>query len=331
LGLTNTQYEELMRAYSRRQSEDLRDRDRRVREAYARIPGLEQLEGEISSLAVSCALSRMDHSSAGEQEAHARREALIGQRRRLLRAAGFPEDQLQMRYTCPDCQDTGMAGGRECHCFRQAAVRLLQREAGLDTISEDESFSHFRLDFYPDDLIDPATGVSSRQHMQEILEQCQSFARPFKPGARNLLFYGDTGLGKTFLSHCIAREVTEQSCLVICCSASELFDQLASETFRRPGGGVSWDYILDCDLLILDDMGTELTNTFVASALFRIINSRLEDGRSTIISTNLRLPDFNQLYSERITSRITSHYELMKFYGRDIRIRRKLSSSVRRS
>ncbi len=342
MGLTNTQYDALMRMYSQRQLEARHEQEKRREEAYAAIPALEDLDREAgaASLARARVLLGGDGSApAGGNaviSAEGLRSALAdisARRARLLEAHGFPADYLEPRYTCPDCRDTGYVDGKRCRCFIRAATELLYDNTGLREVLARENFDTFSLDYYPEDLVHPQTGKSAKAYMQEVRALCLRFVRDFdlppeKRAVTNLFFYGGCGLGKTFLSHCIARELIETSHSVLCFSAGDLFDGLARETFRREdtsaGAAVSMEDLTACDLLILDDLGTEMTNTFVASALFRILSGRLSAARSTIISTNLPLQVFADTYSERVFSRITSSFRLIQLYGNDIRIQKKL-------
>ena len=161
--------------------------------------------------------------------------------------------------------------------------------------------------------------------MRTTVAACLRYIDEFDKTFSNLFFYGGTGLGKTFLSHCIAKELIERAHSVIYYSAFELFDLFAKNSFgRRETESDMTDYIFDCDLLIVDDLGTELTNSFVSSQLFLILNERLQRQKSTIISTNLPLGTFAELYSERVFSRITSNFQLFQLIGNDIRIQKKL-------
>ncbi len=263
----------------------------------------------------------------------------VQRRRELLVSAGFPADYLDPVYECPDCQDTGFIRDPDspgtihrCHCFHQAVIDLLYTQSGLKEILEKENFSTFSLDYYSSELKDPATGKTSRQNMEDILAYCKNALSCFDQIPANLFFYGDTGLGKTFLTHCIARELLESSHSVMYYSAFSLFEWLAQITFGKetadredPGVLSHIRYLYECDYLIIDDLGTELTNSFVSSRLFAILNERAARKKGTLISTNLSLPGFAQTYSERIFSRITSGYRLLHFFGNDIRIQKKLS------
>lgn len=164
--------------------------------------------------------------------------------------------------------------------------------------------------------------------MPPIIRTCQEYALNFRKDGKSMLFYGSVGTGKTFLSNCIAKELLDKGFSVIYFTSFQLFELLSgaisggSESFRQ-----AYEPLLESDLLILDDMGTELSNTFTVSKLFQILNERMLAGKSTIISTNLSLQDFRDIYSERVFSRITSSYTLLKFTGSDIRIRRKIAGS----
>lgn len=327
MGLTNSQYDALMRIYSKRQNQNAADLAARMEEAYSRIPQLRELD-EITSghaAALARAAARTGRSDrAGFLEKAGELTAL---RERLLESHGYPADFLSMRYTCPDCRDTGYIGSQPCHCFRQEASFLLYSQSGIADLKEDDGFARFDLSLYPENMTDPATGLSARKVMEHTLHESMEFVRCFGSPARHLFFYGETGLGKTFLSRCIAGELLRKGCSVIYYSAYDLFDALAKTTFGRADAEdpVDLAWLTGCDLLIIDDLGTELANAFVTSRLFLIINERINRGKSMIISTNLSLPVFHDTYSERTFSRISSSFTLLHFFGNDIRLQQKLA------
>ena len=341
MGLSNSQYETLMRGYSQQQSRSRRELEERRKKAYSAIPELSELDRKSGALGLARARAILgaDETPAADapgssEEFRARLEEISARRAALLKEHGLAPDYLEMRYACPDCRDTGYVNGERCHCFLQAAADLLYEQSGLRDILEEENFDTFSLDYYPDDLIHPQTGKSARLYMQEVRALCLRFVREFDLPAdqrahTNLFLYGGCGLGKTFLSHCIAKELIETSHYVLYFSAGDLFDRLAQETFRRDGAaqeedGVTFGDVCECDLLIIDDLGTEMTNTFVASGLFRILTRRLQENKSTVISTNLSLQAFSDTYSERVFSRITSSFKLIQLFGNDIRLQKKL-------
>ena len=237
----------------------------------------------------------------------------------LLKNAGYPVDYMEMHYTCPDCKDTGYIDRKKCHCFRQKEIQLLYSSSRMEKVLQKENFSSLSYDVYDEE---------QQKAMPSIIRTCQNFADTFTRDGRSMLFYGSVGTGKTFLSNCIAGQLLDQGYSVVYFTSFQLFELLSgtignsSEQFRE-----AYEPLLESDLLILDDMGTEVSNTFTVSKLFQILNERALSGRSTIISTNLSLQQFRDVYSERIFSRITSSFTLLKFAGSDIRIRRKLSGS----
>lgn len=328
MGLNNSQYDAIMRQYSKRQLAARHQLEEHRREAYGKIPQLSQIDRQVSSESLRCARRLLEDPAADTQELKSRMTGFSLQRAQLLREHGYPEDYLEMHYACPDCQDTGYQNGKKCHCFRQAAIDLLYTQSGMRRVLEEENFQTFSFDYYPEDMIHPTTGQSSRQMMQATVAACLRYIDEFDTHFSNLFFYGGTGLGKTFLSHCIARELIERTHSVIYYSAFELFEVAAKSAFNRDKEATEGrDYIFDCDLLIIDDLGTELTNSFVSSQLFLILNERIQAKKSTIISTNLSLPAFAETYSERVFSRITSQFQLFQLFGNDIRLQKKLQGS----
>ena len=295
-----------MREYSRRQSEVQRALEERRKEAYTRVPRLLEIDQEVASLSARKARALLLGQPASIEELREEVAALANERISLLKANGFPADYLKPHYFCRECQDTGYTDGhRKCACFKKA------------------DFEHFSFDWYSDTIKNEATGLTARQTAQRAYDTAWNFVQDFDSRFQNLFFYGSTGVGKTFLSHCIANALLESSHCVLYFSAFDLFDSMAQTAFSRksetdPGE----NFILDCDLLIIDDLGTELTNSFVSSQLFLCINERIARRKSTVISTNLTLEDFSATYSERTFSRIASNYQMLKLIGKDIRIQK---------
>ena len=253
-------------------------------------------------------------------------QELSEERRRLLTDYGYPADYLELHYDCKKCRDTGFIDGKKCSCFKQAAIELLYEQSKLSDILSRENFDTFDERWYDADDMDEATGKSSLELARIARKQACDFTQHFQDTFNNLFFYGHTGVGKTFLTHCIAREIIEQGHSVIYFSAYDLFDELAKRTFHSYDNSPDLpDHVGECDLLIIDDLGTELTNTFVQSRLFLLINERLTQKKPTIISTNLEIGAFSEMYSERTFSRIFSNYTMIKLTGRDIRFQKKLS------
>lgn len=329
MALKNIYYDEIMRRYQRKQLENKRLLDERTAEVLAALPQTDALNRQIAALSVSCARKYLEGDDHAIDSLRSDIAALSKKRSRMLTAAGYSADYLDMHYTCPDCRDTGYIGDKKCHCFRRAVIDLLYTQSNIREVLEEENFETFSYEYYSDRVKNPATGIGALTGMKRLVAECKEYLAHFDEEAENFFFYGDTGVGKTFLSHCIAKELIDTAHSVIYFSAFELFELFSKTTFHRGSELEDLEqmnsYIFDCDLLIIDDLGTELTNSFVSSQLFLCINERLLRRKSTIISTNLSLDVFRDTYSERVFSRISSGYRMRKLIGDDIRIRKKIS------
>jgi DNA replication protein DnaC len=322
LALQNAQYDQIMRDYNRRQLNNKHLFDEHRKKAYDEIPRLAEIDDEIATLSIKKAHSLLGGPSADWDLATAI-ETLSQERLALLVMHDYPKDYLMMKYDCPKCKDTGYVGGTKCPCFQKAATELLYAQSNIKDLITTHNFKNFSLDYYDDDVIASDTSFTPRETARQAFRKVHQFIDFFSEQNDNLFLYGHTGVGKTFLSHCIAKELLDKGFCVIYFSAFDLFDQFAKGTFSNSAEAAGQnEFILNCDLLIIDDLGTELTNRFVGSALFLCINERLMRGKSTIISTNLSIEDFAETYSERILSRISSKYTMIKLIGKDIRIQK---------
>ena len=319
MALTNSQYDTIMRGYDRRQYENYRRQCARTDEIYEKFPRIREIQEAMSACSIRQAERLFDEEPDALEILRQELSSLRAEKEQILKKAGYPVDYMEMQYTGPDCKDTGYVGQKKCHCFRQKEIELLYSSSRLQSVLEKENFSTLSYDVYDE---------TQRTSMPPIIRTCQEYALNFRKDGKSMLFYGSVGTGKTFLSNCIAKELLDKGFSVIYFTSFQLFELLSgaisggSENFRQ-----AYEPLLESDLLILDDMGTELSNTFTVSKLFQILNERMLAGKSTIISTNLSLQDFRDIYSERVFSRITSSYTLLKFTGSDIRIRRKIAGS----
>ena len=320
--LQNYQYDTIMREYNRRQARNRHVQEEHLAEAYGKIPRLREIDEEVATLSARKARALISRQETGIEDLRNDIALLSQERTALLLSSGYPADYLEMSYTCPLCQDTGYIGSQKCTCFRKAEIELLYTQSNLKEILEKENFDHFSFDFYSDTITNDSTGLTERETARRAYNLAREFIADFDNSFQNLFFYGDTGVGKTFLSHCIAHDLLDSAHCVLYFSAFELFDFLASSAFSRSSDAPDDEPIFDCDLLIIDDLGTELTNSFVSSQLFLCINERIMRKKSTIISTNLKLEDFSATYSERTFSRIASNYQMTKLVGKDIRIQK---------
>lgn len=319
MALSNAQYNSILRIFENKQLRNRQDLDARIAEAGAKYPRLREIAGEIAALSLACAKRGIVSGEPLDLSDLERRiAALAEERRALLSMGGFPEDHLEEKYDCPACQDTGFVNGRKCSCFLREESRLLYAQSNLDQVLEEECFRNFSLDYYSTEAVDEDT--SERDAAIAALDNAKDFVLRFGTVFENLFLCGPVGTGKTFLTHCIARELLDRDVRVLYFTAAQLFDTLGRATIRREASlSDAPEDILACDLLIIDDLGSEFTNAFVSSQLFHCINERILARRPTIISTNLSLTQMQELYSERITSRIIGSYKIVELYGQDIR------------
>lgn len=318
MALSNSQYESIKRSYEEHQLHNHHLLEQRKQEVYEKIPAYKDIEDTISSISVSQGKKLLD----GDDDALAELKRIIHelsqQKAVLLQNSGFPSEYLEPVYTCPDCQDTGYINGSKCHCFKQAMIRMLYEQSNIQKMLGKENFSTLSEQFYQgEDLI----------HFRKAVATCKEFVDVFKSTFQNLFFYGTVGTGKSFLSGCIAKELIEQGQSVIYFSAAQLFESLSVNPYdfkNKEDLYNLYEDIYNCDLLIVDDLGTETARNNVSSQLFSCLNERQIRHKSTIISTNLSLEEVRSRYSDRIFSRITSNYELCKLTGPDIRMYKKM-------
>ena len=322
MSLNNSQYNAIMRIYNQRQFQDKYEQDQRREEVYQKVPQIRQIEDEISSQAVRCARKLLDGDTNAKEELKQHIEDLREQKEVLLSAFGFPADYMEMHYACPECQDTGYVDGRKCRCFKKEEIRLLYSQSNIEEVLLRENFDSFSYEYYDDRVVIPEIQMTVADYMHQVHTWCKEYVENFEKKGGNLIFTGSTGVGKTFLTNCIAKALIDQYQSVIYLSSNDLFDVFSKNKFHYDTEEEMKDmyqYILDCDLLIIDDLGTELNNTFVSSQLFYCINERLLRKKSTIISTNLSMTMLRDTYSDRISSRIISQYSIIPLYGDDIR------------
>ncbi len=323
MNLTNSQYEEVMSVYYERQTLNQHTKQARADEIEKAIPQIQELDMKYHEFCMQQAISGIgkDRKASVLDDAATQ---VKEQKAALLVDHGYPADYLDDVYTCPDCKDSGYIDGVPCHCLEKEIVRYLYSQSNLEDILADENFSHFNFDYYTDNYIDDSTGLTPKANIKNVVEGViLPFLDGFDEGPENLMLYGYTGVGKTFLTHCIAKELLDHSHTVIYLTSHKLFDILEKCKFSREVSeeerAASLSYILSCELLIIDDLGTELINSFTASQLFYCLETRLADRRSTIISTNLSPEGLKEQYSERVYSRIIGNYTILHITGDDIR------------
>ncbi len=300
-----------------------RENEARREEAYARYPRLAEIDRELRrTMTQLMATALRTGEDPAEAVARIRDKNLALQQERdwIVEAGELGEDWLRERPICEKCGGSGYVGAKMCSCLRELCAQ--EQKLALTSLlgSGTERFDTFRLDVYPD-TFSQELGTSPRRLMQSNLRLCRKYAHNFTPASGSLLFSGATGLGKTFLSACIAREVTDRGYSVVYDTAIRLFADFEAEKFGvrdEDTQGRTQKY-LECDLLIIDDLGTEMTTQFTVSALYTVVNTRMMENRATIISTNLSDSEFERRYNPQIASRVIGTYRLIQFAGEDIR------------
>ena len=332
MGLSREQFDVIADGYNRRRIENKIELDRRIRDVYEQAPSIQEYDRQISALAIDATRKALSGDLSAKDALRENIELVSEKKKAALLAHGYPADYLDEIFQCSKCKDTGFIHGKPCTCLKKEIVNQLYSRSELEKILQRENFDTFNFDFYSDEIIDENLGISSLENIETVVDYCHYFINNFDKSFDNLLFYGRAGTGKTFLINCIAKELIEKSYSVIYLSAVQLFDLLADYSFRRNNNTsvyrqIRMDELLRCDLLIIDDLGTEMSNSFTDSALFDCLNERLIHQKSTIISTNLSMDDLQKNYSERIFSRTTGNYTSFKIFGDDIRIKKKFHDS----
>lgn len=293
----------------------------RLAQVQEAIPELRELDRQLSSLGLD--ILRVIHEGGDVDAAVARlrehNEQMQLRRAALLTAHGFPADYTQIRYECPVCGDSGFVDGKMCACMKKKLIEAGYESSGVGQLLRTQSFENFSLDYYTDD-------PRAYARMKRIYGIMKEYADGFVPGrADDLALFGGTGLGKTHLSSAVARRVIDRGYDVLYTSAVGMLSDFERQRFGNSSGvGNQADTTryYDCDLLIVDDLGTEVNNQFTTSILYDVINTRLNRRAATIISTNLDSDEFRKRYWDRITSRVFGEYSILQFLGSDIRSKR---------
>jgi len=300
------------------------------REIYNKVPELVQIEKQMRLAIVEvskAALQTGVDPGPAIREARAKNQSLQKRRTALLLENGYHSDALDDVPACVECGDSGWVRTKMCRCLKELCTVQQNKQLSNTLNLSNQTFDHFDLDYY-DTQFDPTYGTSPRANMETIYEVCVNYARRFGKHHQNLMLYGGTGLGKTFLSACIAKEVSENGFSVVYDTAVNVFNSFEREKFARDADEAKQAReetrkYLNCDLLILDDLGSEMTTPLVQTTLYTIVNTRL-NGKQTVINTNLDPEVMHKRYSDQVCSRVEGEYEMLPFFGEDIRlIRRK--------
>lgn len=296
--------------------------DERREELYGAIPELRPLDAQRSAFGLRIMQTALSNGNTEAMISALREEneRMSQTRGVLLEAHGYPRDYDEVRYECMQCRDTGYVGIRMCRCMHRALIEAGMESSGLASLMRTQSFDNFSLEYYAED---PKAYRVMEEHYRNLYQYAHRFSiEQGKPMPSNLLFLGGTGLGKTHLSTAVARVVIERGYDVYYNSAVGLVSDFESRRFGNGLAAETSDDIaryVECDLLIIDDLGTEVVNQFTLSCLYYVLNTRLNRNRPMIVNTNLMPADLRKIYSDRIASRLTGEFSVLPFYGTDVR------------
>jgi len=320
LSFTNAQYDSIKRIYDNRRMDNQLELDRRKAYVEANVEGYRELSDAIVHLSMERAKQLLNGKSNSTEDLKATISDLISQKKALLKAASLPEDYLDPIYICKDCKDTGYIDGSKCHCLKKISISMLYSNSNIDQYLSSVDFSQLSDKYYEgNDLLS----------FKDTYNKAINFVNNFDSDFKNLVIYGTVGSGKSLISACIAKALIEKEYSVLYFSASALIDLFSKYTFdykNKHEMYSAYSDIFECDLLIIDDLGTEQVNSFSISTLFTCLNERDLNKKSTIISTNLSLEDISKTYTERIYSRLAGNYTFCKLCGPDIRFKKKFNN-----
>lgn len=323
--MKNKYINEILYEYERLQENARQKQKQRQEEIYKSFPEIKHIDEKIKDIGFDIASSifkGINIESYLEEQKQAITDLRI-KKAEILAANNFPLDYLDIKFICSKCKDTGYVLNEKCSCFRQRLINRYYQQSNLKEVLKRENFDNFQINYYSN-TIDKEQGLSPRKNMEEIVNYCIGFYKEFDELNESLLFSGSSGLGKTFLSNCIAKELLDKGKVVIYQTSSNLIDIIRNLRFDESSDKNQIDEILSCDLLVIDDLGTEPNTSYSHSELFNIINARILKNKKMIMSTNLTIMDLHNYYPERITSRIYGHFKIFEFFGEDIRIKKTL-------
>ncbi len=315
----------IMNEYEDIREKNKKELDKRKQELYAKLPRLKEIDDEMVNLGIRITKAvLMDEENREKllEDLHKKQTDLKIEKAEILTANKYPKDYLQMKYSCKKCKDTGYVGSERCNCLMQKLIAYQYKQFKLSHRIVKENFENFNINYYSNEPIDG--GRSPRENMQHIFMECIKYTKDFEQHNKNLLFIGRPGLGKTFLCNSIAKDLLDMGKSVIYQSAPDLVDLVRKYKFdfdNEEAGDEALKDIYVCDLLIIDDLGTELGTQFSGLVIYNILNKRLLENKKMIISTNLDVDEIIKTYSERISSRIFGNFLMYEFFGEDIRLK----------
>jgi len=320
MGYPASIYRKAQRILEQRRDSAFTEAELRSEEIKSEIPEIEEIQKQLSKIGLETSQLFFFQGNTDEKIAELREKSkkLIAKRASILKKHGYSEDAMQPQYICAVCEDRGFIGGRMCNCHRQLLKDIMKDELRRLAPIDECTFDTFSLEYYSPEALE--NSIIPRERASKILESARRYAQNFSPNSKNLLLLGKTGLGKTHLSLAIANVVVNKGYYVCYGTSQNICDDLQSEQFGRGDEAYySKQQVLGCDLLILDDLGTEIDSQYSIATLYNIINSRILSKKPTIISTNCELSELLRKYDQRITSRLTGEYTKMTIFGNDIR------------
>ena len=317
MALTAEQFHEIQEILSERRFRAEKEALEKQREVLEKVSGYADLDEKLRTLSISV----MEKAHAGDAEAiRALRPAIKKireEKRVLLERAGYSPEDLEAHYSCTLCRDSGIFEGKKCRCFMKLQGEILYKQSKMGEILERENFSRFQLERFDNTERKAQTGNKTvREYMKEIRDYFYGYCQNYPENQGNFIFTGGTGTGKTFFLHCIAKALLDRGVSVLYFTAEGLFNHFS----RLMREGIEDEFVEEVDVLLLDDLGTEFSNSFTASRFFNLLNQRILTRKTMMISTNLNFKDLRELYSDRVVSRMMSDYEIIPLYGRDLRL-----------
>lgn len=317
MALTAEQFHEIQEILSERRFRAEKEALEKQREVLEKVSGYADLDEKLRTLSISA----IEKAQEGDAEAiRALRPAIKKireEKRVLLERAGYSPEDLEAHYSCTLCRDSGIFEGKKCRCFMKLQGEILYKQSKMGEILERENFSRFQLERFDNTERKAQTGNKTvREYMKEIRDYFYGYCQNYPENQGNFIFTGGTGTGKTFFLHCIAKALLDRGVSVLYFTAEGLFNHFS----RLMREGIEDEFVEEVDVLLLDDLGTEFSNSFTASRFFNLLNQRILTRKTMMISTNLNFKDLRELYSDRVVSRMMSDYEIIPLYGRDLRL-----------
>lgn len=317
---------EILKSYEKKRDKAELDLENRIQDVYSQIPEIQNIDNEIGKIGLNLTkLVLLNPKNKDEiiLQSKSKINELTSRKNELLNKYNVPPGYLDTQYSCNVCKDKGfLQNGNKCNCLKQEIINEAYKMSNLSRVLETQNFTTINTSIFSDEKFE-GSSISPRKNILQIVSICESFVLNFdKDNDENLLFYGDTGLGKTFMCNCIAKSLLDKGYVVIYQTAFKMFEIIEDYKFKNNDNHISkdnYENLFDCDLLIIDDLGTELTNSFTNTELFNILNTRLLSGKKTIISTNLSPMQLGADYTQRIFSRIFDRFKMVKFIGKDLR------------